>query len=61
MLQWFKDSRIKTNPEKYQLLVNNKKSFQIKIGNKTITNIKCEKLLGFKIDHELNFSEHVPS
>ena len=34
---------------------------QIKLGNKTITNSKCEKLLGIKIDKELNFNEHVQS
>ena len=29
---------MKTNPEKYHLLINNiKKSFQIKIGNETLT------------------------
>ena len=33
-LQWFKDNRMKANPGKYYLLINNnKESFQIKIGN----------------------------
>lgn len=41
------------------LINNNKESFQIKIGNKTIAKAKYEMLLGLKIDHELNFSEHV--
>ena len=41
LLQWFKDDRMKTNPDKYNLLLNNdKKSFQIQIGNETVTNIK---------------------
>ena len=62
LLQWFKDNRMKANPDKYHLLINNtKKSFQIKIGNKTVSNSKYEKLLGVKVDHELNFSEHVSS
>ena len=60
LLQWFKDSRIKANPDKYHLLINNtKESFQIKIGNETVSNGKCEKLLGVNVDHELNFNEHV--
>ena len=62
LLQWFKDNRMKANPDKYHLLINNtKESFQIKIGNETVSNSKYEKLLGVKIDHELNFNEHVSS
>ena len=53
---------MKVNPDKYHLLINNtKESFQIKIGNETVSNGKCEKLLGVKVDHELNFNEHVLS
>ena len=62
LLQWFKDNRMKVNPDKYHLLINNtKESFQIKIGNETVTNSKYEKLLEVKVDHELNFNEHVSS
>ena len=58
LLQWFKDNGMKANPDKYHLLINNtKESFQIKIGNKTVSNSKYEKLLGVKEDHELNFNE----
>ena len=60
LLQWFKDNGMKANPDKYHLLINNtKESFQIKIGNKTVSNSKYEKLLGVKVDHELIFNEHV--
>ena len=52
----------KANPEKYHLLINNtKESFQIKIGNETVSISKYEKLLGVKVHHELNFNEHVSS
>ena len=62
LLQWLKDNRMKTNPDKNHLLINNtKESLQIKIGNETVNNCKCENLLGVKIDHELNFNEHVSS
>ena len=41
LLQWFKDNRMKANPNKYHLLINiTKESFQIKIGNKTVSNSK---------------------
>ena len=60
LLQWFKDNRMKVNRDKHHFLINkNKESFQIKIDNETVTKSKYEKLLGFKIDHELNFNEHV--
>ena len=62
LLQWFKDNRMKANPDKYHLLINNtNKSFQINIGNEIVSNSKYEKILGFKVDHELNFNEHVSS
>ena len=62
VLQYFKDKRMKTKPNRYLLLISNtKESFQIKFGNKTVSNNKYEKLLGVKIDHEFNFNEHVSS
>ena len=62
LLQWFKDNRLKANTVKHHLLINNtKESFQIKIGNETVSNSKYEKLLGVKVDHELNSNEHVLS
>ena len=51
---------MKANSDKYHLLINNtKESFQMKIGNKTVSNSKYEKLSGVKVDDELNFNEHV--
>ena len=62
LLQWFKHNRMKANPDKCHLLINNtKESFQIKIGNETVSNSKYEKLLVAKVDHGLNVNEHVSS
>ena len=37
--QWFKDNRMKANLDKYHLLIDNtKESFQINIGNETVSN-----------------------
>ena len=59
LLQWFRGNRMQANPDKYHLLIyNTKESFQIKIGNETVSNNKYEKLLGVKVDHELNCNEH---
>ena len=53
---------MKANSEKYHLLINKtKENFQIKIGKETVSNRKYEKLLRVKVDHELNFNEHVSS
>ena len=47
LFQWIKDNRMKANPEKYHLVINNtKECFRVKIGNETVTNSKYEKLLG---------------
>ena len=62
LLQWFKDNVMKANPDKYHLLISNlKESFPTNIGNETISNNNYEKLLGVKVDHELNINEHVLS
>ena len=62
LLQWFKDYRMKANPDNYHLIINNTKEiFQIKNGNETVRRSKYEKLLRVKVDHELNFNEHVSS
>ena len=62
LLQWLKDNRMKTNPDKYHLLINNtKECFQKKIVYETVSSSKYEKLLGVKADHKLNFNEHASS
>ena len=62
LLQCFKDNRLKAKTDKHHLLINNtKESFQIKIGNETVSNSRYEKLLGVKVDHELNSNELVLS
>ena len=51
---------MKVSPDKYHLLLNNiKESFHIKTGNETVNDSKYNKLLGVKVDHELNFNERV--
>ena len=38
-----------------------KRKQRIRRNNETVSNSKYEKLLGVKVDHELNFNEHVSS
>ena len=50
---------MKANPEKCHLLMSANRSANIKIGEHTISNSYCEKLLGVQIDSELNFNNHL--
>ena len=46
---------MKANPEKRHLIMNLNKPTTIKIGGgHTISNSYCEKLLGVKVDNQLN-------
>ena len=60
-MKWFNDNSMKANPGKYHLLLSDSDSSKITIGNKTISSSKCEKLLGNKIDNNLNFKEYIES
>ena len=52
---------MKANPDKYHLLFSGNDPSKIIIGNETISSSKCKKLLGIKIDSNLNFKEHIES
>ena len=57
-MNWFNDNSMKANHGKYHLLSGND-SIKITIGSKIISSSKCEKLLGIKIDNNLNFEKHI--
>ena len=59
LFNWFKNNRLKRNADKCHVLVSTNKSIGVKIGNYTIDNSECEKLLEVKIDVDLNFSDHI--
>ena len=59
LFNWFKNNRLKSNADKCHVLVSTNKSIGVNIGNYTIDNSECEKLLGVKIDVNLNFSDHI--
>ena len=48
---------MKTNPEKYNLLINFNRPATMKIGEHTISNSYCEQLFGVK--NQLNFNKHL--
>ena len=59
LFNWLKNNRLKNNVDKCHALVSTNRPVGIKIGDYTIDNIECEKLLGVKIDVNLDFKSHL--
>ena len=62
LLHWFKINSMKANPEKFQFMVLNKKSYQPqKLLVDTFTTDESDEveLVGLTFDKELNFSKHI--
>ena len=56
---WFRNNCMKVNPDKFHLLLSDKKSHQVDICNKKFSSTCSENFLGIKIDNKLIFEEHV--
>ena len=50
---------MKVNPDKCHLIASCDDEMSIYVNNYNKTNSKCEKLLGNKTDHKLNFNTHI--
>ena len=59
LFKWFKNNLFKGNPDKCQLLFSTNEKTKINIGEFSIENSGCEKLLAVKIDNKLTFDCHV--
>ena len=59
LFNWFKNNRLKSSAGKCHVLVSTNKPIGVNIGNYTIDNSECEKILGVKLDVNLNFSDHI--
>ena len=60
LTNWFETNFFKPNEKKFHLLISNHdEDASIIINNEIIEGSKSVKLLGIKIDNELNFKEHV--
>ena len=59
LFNWFEKNHLKTNPEKYHLLLSSKSSIETKIGGVSVKSSQMETLLGVSIDSELNFENHI--
>ena len=56
---WFQNSCMKMNPDKFHLLLSDKKIHQVDICNEKHSSKCSEKFLGIKNDNKLIFEEHV--
>ena len=50
---------MKVNPDKFHLLLSDKKIHQVDICNEKLSSTCSEKLSGIKIDNKLTFEDHV--
>ena len=55
----FKNNRLKNNVDKCHVLVSTNKPVGTKVGDYTIDNSECVKLLGVKIDVHLSFNDRI--
>ena len=59
LFKWFEDNLFKGNPDKCHLLVSANEKTKINLGEFSIENSDCEKLLEVKIVNKLTFDCHV--
>ena len=59
LFNWFKNNQMKRKEDKCQVLLSTEETVQVNIGTAGVNNIKCEKLLGVKIDCKLIFDDHI--
>ena len=61
LFEWFLINQMKANPDKCHLLMSTAIPTNLDIGDVTIQNSECEKLLGVNIDSKLTFKSHLDS
>ena len=59
LFQWFDNKLIKRNLHKCQVLINSNENVTVHVDKYEIENSKCERLLGVKLDWNLNFDDHI--
>ena len=59
LFESFSVNQMKANPDKCHFITSESKDLVINVENNEITNSKCEKLLGIKIDYKLTFTAHI--
>ena len=58
---WFKNNQMKSNEDKCHVVLSRHEDMHVKVSTSHIKNSCSEKLLGVKIDSDLNSEEHISS
>ena len=63
-MQWFKDNMMIVKPDKFQVIIIDRKNQQnnptsIRINGININSENSVRLLGLEIDNKLNFDKHI--
>ena len=61
LIEWFKNSKMKVNPDKYHSVLSGNDIKTINVGIFTIKCTKSEKLLGVTFDNKANIQSHIES
>ena len=56
---WFRNNYMKVNPDKFHLLLSDKKIHQVDICNEKLSSTCSKTFLGIKNDNKLTFEEQV--
>ena len=59
LFEWFENNLLKSNAEKFHLLVSPSDAVNLRVSEYDIKNSECEKLLGVEFDNKLTFEKHV--
>ena len=59
LLQWFKDNKMKLNPDKCHLILSGKENRGVSVGDVVIKSLQNEKLLGVFFDEKATFGYHI--
>ena len=59
LFEWFENNLLKSNADKYHLLVSSSDAVNLRVSEYDIKNSECEKLLGVKFDNKLTFEKHI--
>ena len=59
LFAWFENNLLKSNADKYNLLLSSSDAVSLRVSEYDIRNSECENLLGVKFDNKLTFEKHI--
>ena len=59
LFAWFENNLLKSNADKYNLLLSSSDAVSLRVSEYDIRNSECENLLGVKFDNKLTFEKYI--